>query len=281
VASAQAEHALRIYFVNYLHRTDWHRTPASTVVDEQGRTHPLATLDLLRQRLRTRHYSSRTESSYADWVRRFLAYVAECQGTPHPRVESAAARDFATHLAVHRRVSDSTQNQALSAILFLCREVLGVEIEGLSLAARAKRGNHLPVVLSVPETAALLDAMHGTTWLMAALIYGGRLRVSECCELRVKDIDFEQGLLVVRGGKGAKDRSTLLADLGREDCGHTSAVPRHVTAPIVTRVWPGCGCPRRWNASTQTLDVSWDGSGCFPVIRCRPIPALVSCVAIT
>ena len=213
----QAEQALRIYFVNFLQRTDWHRTPASTVVGEHGHIDPLAALDLLRQRLRTRHYSSRTEVSYADWFRRFFTYVSERQGLPHPRVESATVRDYATHLAVHRRVSASTQNQALSAILFLYREVLGVEIEGLSLAARAKRGTHLPVVLSVPETAALLDAMHGTTWLMAALIYGGGLRVSECCELRVKDIDFDQGLLVVRGGKGAKDRSTLLADLGREE----------------------------------------------------------------
>ena len=135
---------------------------------------------------------------------------------PHPRVESQAVRDFATHLAVHRRVSASTQNQALSAILFLCREVLGVEVEDLGLATRAKRGIHLPVVLSMPETAALLGAMSGTTWLMAALIYGG-LRVSECCELRIKDLDFDQGLVFVRGGKGAKDRATLLAELGRDE----------------------------------------------------------------
>ncbi len=213
----QAEHALRIYFVNFLQRTDWHRKPASTVVDERGNTSPLAALEQLRHRLRTRHYSYRTECSYADWVRRFFAYLVERQGVPHPRVESDAVRDYATHLAVHRRVSASTQNQALSAILFLCREVLGVEVEGLALAARAKRGTHLPVVLSMPETAALLGGMRGTTWLMAALIYGGGLRVSECCELRIKDLDFDQGLLFVRGGKGAKDRSTLLAELCRDE----------------------------------------------------------------
>ena len=126
-------------------------------------------------------------------------------------------RDYATHLAVRQRVSASTQNQALSAILFLCREVLGVEIEGLALAARAKRGTHLPVVLSMPETASLLGVMRGTTWLMAALIYGGGLRVSECCELSIKDLDFDQGLIFVRSGKGAKDRSTLLAELGRDE----------------------------------------------------------------
>jgi integrase len=101
-------------------------------------------------------------------------------------------------------VSASTQNQALCALLLLCREVLGFEPDDLSV--RAKRGTHLPVVLSVPETAALLGARRGTTWLMAALIYGGGLRVSECCELRIKDIDFDQGLIVVRRAKAAPRR---------------------------------------------------------------------------
>ena len=175
----QAEQALRIYFVNFLQRADWHRQPASTVLDEAGRASPLAALEQLRTRIRTRHYSYRTECSYADWVRRFFAYLAERQGVPHPRVASDAVRDFLTHLAVRQRVSSSTQNQALCAILFLCREILGVNVEGLSLTARAKPGSHLPVVLSMPETAALLGAMHGTARLMAALIYGGGLRVSE------------------------------------------------------------------------------------------------------
>jgi len=213
----QAEQSLRIYFVNFLKRTDWHRRQASTVVDGQGRANPLAALEQLRQRIRTRHYSYRTECSYADWARRFFAYVAERQGAPQPRVDSDTVRDYLTHLAVRQRVSASTQNQALCAILFLCREVLGLPVEGLWLTAKAKRGSHLPVVLSVPETAALLGAMRGTHWLMAALIYGGGLRVSECCELRLKDIDFEQGLVFVRGGKGDKDRATLLAELGREE----------------------------------------------------------------
>jgi hypothetical protein len=118
----QAEHALRIYFVNFLQRTDWQRNPSSTVVDERGHTNPLTALEQLRHRLRTRHYSYRTECSYVDWVRRFLDSVSERQGVPHPRIESDTVRDFATHLAVHRRVSASTQNQAVSAILFLCRE---------------------------------------------------------------------------------------------------------------------------------------------------------------
>ena len=212
----QADEPLRIYFVNFLKRTDWHRRPVNTVVDEQGTTSPLAALEQLRTRLRTRHYSYRTECTYADWVRRFLDYAAQQQGVPHPRVESEVVRDYLTHLAVRQRVSASTQNQAFCAILFLCREVLGVDVESVSPGVKAKRGERLPVVLSMPETLALLGVMSGTPRLMAALIYGGGLRVSECCELRIKDIDFDQGLVFVRSGKGDKDRSTLLAEVGRE-----------------------------------------------------------------
>ena len=213
----QADQALRIYFVNFLKRTEWHRRPASTVVDEQGSTSPLAALEQLRTRLRTRHYSYRTECTYVDWVRRFLDYAAEQQGVPQPRVASEVVRDYLAHLAVHQHVSASTQNQAFCAILFLCREVLGVDVENLSPGVRAKRGERLPVVLSMPETMALLGAMSGTPRLMATLIYGGGLRVTECCELRIKDIDFDQGLVFVRRGKGDKDRSTLLAEVGRDD----------------------------------------------------------------
>ena len=213
----QADHALRVYFVNFLKRTDWHRRPASTVVDERGNASPLEALELLRARVRTRHYSYRTECTYVDWVRRFLDYAATEQGVPHPRVTSETVRDYLAHLALRRQVSASTQNQAFCAILFLCREVLGVNVENVAPGVRAKRGDRLPIVLSMPETVALLDAMSGTPRLMAGLIYGGGLRVTECCELRVKDLDFDQGLVVIRRGKGDKDRSTLLAEFGREE----------------------------------------------------------------
>lgn len=205
----QAGEAVRLYFVSFLERRDWDRRPDMA---ETGGADPLAVLEELRRRLRTRHYSHRTEWSYCDWGRRFLGYLSERQGAPRPRVDSTGVRDYLTHLAVRQKVSASTQNQALCAILFLCREVLGVELGDVSNAVRARRGSRLPVVLSVPETAALLGAMRGATWLMAALIYGGGLRISECCELRIKDIDFDQGLIVVRGGKGGKDRSTLLGE---------------------------------------------------------------------
>lgn len=212
----QAEHALRIYFVSFLNRSDWQRQPQSAVVDGDGRVTPLAALQQLRDRIRTRHYSYRTEGSYADWARRFLDYLAQQDG-PRPRASPAGVQDFLTHLAVHQHVSASTQNQAQSAVLFLCREVLGMEVDGLAQVARPKRGARLPVVLSVPEVAALLQSMRATPRLMASLIYGGGLRISECCELRVKDLDFANGLLFVRDGKGAKDRSTLLPEAVRPD----------------------------------------------------------------
>ncbi|MEI8083832.1 MAG: phage integrase N-terminal SAM-like domain-containing protein, partial [Actinomycetes bacterium] len=114
----QAEQALQIYFVNFLDRTDWHRRPTTDVVDEKGRTTPLAALEQLRLRIRTRHYSYRTECCYVDWARRFLSYLVDQQGGLQPEVRADALRDFLTHLAVHRLVSASTQNQATCAILF-------------------------------------------------------------------------------------------------------------------------------------------------------------------
>ncbi len=212
----QAHQALRIYFVNFLKRTNWAQAPANATVDEQGHASPLAALELMRTRLRTRHYSYRTECTYVDWARRMFDYAAERQGLPHPTISADSVRDFVTHLAVHRHVSASSQNQAFCALLFLCREVLDVNAEHIAPAVRAKRGDRLPVVLSMPETMALLDAMSGTPRLMASLIYGGGLRVSGCCELRIKDIDFDQGLVFVRSGKGDKDRSTLLPESDRE-----------------------------------------------------------------
>ncbi len=212
----QADQALRLYFLNFLRRSDWAAPARSRIVDEEGRVEPLAALEELRKRLRTRHYSYRTECSYVDWCRRFFDYLAETDG-PRPRVPAPSVRDFLTHLALHRRVSASTQNQAQCALVFLGREVLGLDVDGLGQAPRAKRGERLPVVLSVSETAALLDGMQGTARLMAALIYGGGLRVSECCQLRVKDLDFEQGLMFVRAGKGAKDRSTILPEACGDD----------------------------------------------------------------
>jgi hypothetical protein len=277
----QAEQALRLYFVHFLKRSDWDQAPASQAIDTGGQVTPVTALEQMRLRLRARHYAYRTEDSYTHWAQRFLTYLAERQGQPRPRVDAQAVRDFATHLATRLQVSASTQNQAVSAILFLCREVLALEVNGLHLAVRARRGTHLPVVLSLPETAALLDAMRGTARLMATLIYGGGLRLSECCTLRVKDLDFDQGLIFVRDGKGQKDRSTLLAESERETLRTHLAACETLHQADRRAGLAGVWLPDALERKYPDAAVRSAGSGSSPVTRSPPIPAPASSAGIT
>ncbi len=164
-------------------------------------------LAALRERLRSRHYSLRTERAYALWVRRFVVF----HGRRSPR--ELGAREvtaFLSHLANHGRVAASTQNQALAAILFLYREVLRIDLPWLTEIVRAKRPRRLPSVLTEAEVMALLGRIDGLPGLMARLMYGTGMRISECAALRVKDVDLERREIVVRSGKGGKDRITVL-----------------------------------------------------------------------
>jgi integron integrase len=164
-------------------------------------------LDRVRHAIRTRHYSPRTEKAYIGWIKRFLVF----QGMRHPsELGSAEVVQYLTALATRRHVSASTQNQAFSALLFLYREVLGVELTGMARVTRAKLPVRVPLVLSREEVRAILQQIRGTPWLMASLIYGAGLRLLECCRLRVKDIDFGRGELTVRDSKGQKDRVSVL-----------------------------------------------------------------------
>jgi integron integrase len=161
----------------------------------------------VRAAARSRHLSPRTEQAYVHWIRRFILH----HGGRHPAdLGEAEVARFLSDLAVVRRVSASTQNQALSAILFLYQEVLDRRLEWLQGVARAKRPIRLPIVLTRAEVDAILSRLRGSTWLMASLLYGAGLRLMECCRLRVKDVDLARGELTVRDGKGAKDRVTLL-----------------------------------------------------------------------
>lgn len=160
-----------------------------------------------RRLLRLRHYSPNTETSYLEWSERFVKY---CGMRPPAELNDGDVKRYLTHLATERRVSAATQNQAFNALLFLFRNVLGQSLGGLQDTVRARRGPKLPVVLSQDEVPRLLTAMDGTPKLMAQLIYGAGLRLMECVTLRVKDLDFDQGRVFVRSGKGDKDRSTLL-----------------------------------------------------------------------
>lgn len=170
-------------------------------------TPPPKLLDQVRDRLRVKHYSIRTETQYLQWIRRFILF----HGKRHPREMGAVEVEaFLTHLAVAGRVAAATQNQALSALLFLYREVLNIDLPWLDKVVRAKQPQRLPVVLTRQEVTAILDRMTGAHGLMARLLYGTGMRLMECVRLRVKDVDFEQAEIVVRDGKGAKDRITML-----------------------------------------------------------------------
>src|SRR6266404_8342130 len=164
-------------------------------------------LDQVRDVVRRKHYSIRTEQAYIDWIKRFIIY----HGKRHPgEMAEEEVAEFLTHLARALNVAASTQNQALSALLFLYKEVLKHEIGWLQKVERAKKPLKLPVVLSRGEIKQIFAHLHGVPKLMAGLLYGSGLRLMECVRLRVKDIDFELAQIAVRDAKGGKDRVTML-----------------------------------------------------------------------
>lgn len=165
-------------------------------------------LEQVRELIRIRHYSIRTEQAYVQWIRRYIVF----HGKRHPsELGAPELTAFLTDLAVRGKVSASTQNQALNAILFLYRDVLKITLPWLEGVQRAKRSQRLPVVLTQNEVKRLLSQLEGTVWLMAGITYGGGLRLLECLRLRVKDIDFDRAEIIVRDGKGQKDRATMLS----------------------------------------------------------------------
>lgn len=172
-------------------------------------------LDQLRDRIRYKRYSLRTEQAYVDWVRRFVHFNG--RRDPAELVAGDVER-FLTHLAVNLHVAASTQNQAQSALLFLYREILSRDVRWLDGVVRAKAPSRLPVVLTVAEVEKLLGGMRGTHRLLAELLYGTGMRIMEALRLRVKDVDFGRSEILVRDGKGAKDRVTML--------------PRRLVAPL-------------------------------------------------
>ena len=170
-------------------------------------SHAPKLLDQVRGKIRLKHYSIRTEQAYVDWIRRFILFF----GKRHPRdLGAAEVEQFLTHLAVEGNVAASTQSQAKSALLFLYREVLDNELPWLDNVERAKVPKRLPVVLTREEVMAVLTRLEGTHWLVASLLYGTGLRIMEALRLRVKDVEFSRKEILVRDGKGFKDRVTML-----------------------------------------------------------------------
>ncbi|MDP1651520.1 MAG: integron integrase [Rhodocyclaceae bacterium] len=171
---------------------------------------PPKLLDRVRDKIRLKHYSIRTEQAYVQWVRRFILH----HGKRHPAEMGAAEVEaFLTHLAVAGNVAASTQNQARSALLFLYKEVLGTELPWLDNVEQARKPKRLPVVLTADEARGLLAQLAGVHWLVAVLLYGAGLRLMEALRLRVQDVDFKRREILVREGKGFKDRVTMLPEL--------------------------------------------------------------------
>ncbi len=164
-------------------------------------------MDQVREVLRYYHYARSTEKSYCQWILRFIYFYG---GQTHPKkLGGKEVERFLSYLVVNKKVSGSTQQQALNALVFLYKRVLGIPLEGQINPVRSKRRPRIPTVMSQEEVRALLAAMDGKYKFMAKLLYGGGLRLMECIRLRIQDIDLGQGLLIVRGGKGNKDRTTL------------------------------------------------------------------------
>lgn len=215
---------------------------------------PPRLLDQVRAACRARHYSLRTERAYVGWVRRYVL----ANGKRHPRgLGQAELEAFLTALAVDARVAAGTQNQALSALLFLYRQVLGMDrLPWLEGVVRAKHPARIPVVLSRGEVQRLLAHIDGACWLMAALLYGTGMRLMECVRLRVKDVDFDRGEIVVREGKGGKDRRVplpkRLRDPLHERIERTRVVHAQDLAAGLGRVWlPDALVRKHANAATE------------------------------
>lgn len=228
---------------------------------------PPKLLDRVRQAVRVRHYSRRTEEAYVHWVRRFILF----HGKRHPsEMGSGEISSFLTWLAVEGKVSASTQNQALCAVLFLYRHVLEVDVGPIGRVPRARVPERVPVVLSRDEVKTILRHVSGTMWIVVMLLYGAGLRIEDCLELRVKDIDFERRQMVLRRGKGQKDRRAILPEAVREALqAHLRAVKqlheRDLVRGLGRAVLPFALDRKFPNASTE-----WSWQFVFPASRiCR------------
>ncbi len=223
-------------------------------------------LDLVRERIRLRHYSIRTEQAYVGWIRRFIL----ANGRRHPRELGAKEVEvFLTRLATQGKVAAATQNQALSALLFLYRVVLEIELPWMEDVVRAKRPRRLPVVLSQEEVACILAAMpEGLPELMGRLLYGTGMRLLECLRLRIKDVDFARKEICVRSGKGDKDRRVPLPESlrGRGRCSCMSRTGSPAAGGYI--------CRMRWHGNTRMRTASRVGSTCFPPGGFLPIHAV-------
>lgn len=211
---SQARDAVGLYLMNFLSGDMSRLFPNHTILSKPPENNYKSLEHLMRKALRTKHYSYSTERTYIDWINRFYRYLSESSQEHRSTAKADAddVRNFLSYLAVQKRVSASTQNQAFNALLFLFREVLKVDLKDLNKTVRAKRGPKLPVVLTPDEVTAVLRQASGKNLMIVQLLYGTGMRLMEMVRLRVQDVDFSLSLIFVRSGKGDKDRTTMLPE---------------------------------------------------------------------
>lgn len=225
---------------------------------------PPKLMDHMLEVLRARRYGTRTEQSYCRWVRRYIIF----HGKRHPAEMGAAeVNAFVTHLATTEHVSASTQTQALSAVLFLYRYVLGMDVGDLSGVIRARRSTHVPTVLTREEVRLVLSELDGDVRIMAELMYGGGLRLSECLRLRVLDVDFGRHEVVVHQGKGAKDRLTVLPASVTESLGEHLARVRRIHERDLADGWGRVALPDALARKYPGASREWRWQYAFPQQR--------------
>jgi integron integrase len=221
-------------------------------------------LDRVREVIRIKHYSIRTEQAYLQWIRRYIHF----HGKQHPRNLGAdALTAFLSDLAIRGQVAASTQNQALNAILFMYREVLKIELPWIDDVQRAKRPHRLPVVLTRDEVKGILAQLEGTIWLMAGITYGGGLRLLECLRLRVKDLDLDRGEVTIRDAKGQKDRITMLPRTLVEPLRTHLARVRHLHEMDVAAGFGRVYLPFALDRKYPNADLEWGWQYVFPASR--------------
>ena len=230
-----------------------------------GRPQPPRLIDRVRLAIRARHYSTRTEEAYVAWIKRFIFF----HGKRHP-VEMGAEEVtcFLSSLALRERVSASTQNQALSALLFLYQRVLQQDLPWLDRIVRAKRPSRLPVVLTQAEVQAVLAHLRGTPRIMATLLYGAGLRLMECARLRVKDVDFASNQILVRDGKGQKDRATLLPGTSKADLARHLEAMRQQHQRDLSQGAGWVALPGALERKYPNAGREWAWQWVFPVTSC-------------
>ncbi len=229
-----------------------------------GSVRPAKLMDQVHEAFRVRHYSRHTEESYCRWIVRYIRF----HGVRHPaEMGEQEINAFLTDLAVHGKVSASTQNQALAALLFLYRNVIGRDIGDLGEVIRARSPAHLPVVMTRDEVKAVLSHLSGDRWLMVSLMYGTGLRLMECLRLRVQDIDFGANEIVVRDGKGAKDRVTMLPARLRGPLREQLAKVRTVHERDLADGWGRVLLPAALDRKYPNAPADWRWQWVFPQER--------------